>query len=368
MKSKKIVIVCPYPYDTAPSQRLKYEQYFPYFQQQGYEIDIKEFVSPPLWKIIYTKGNFFKKIYWTIFGYVKRLLLLPRLRKYDIVYIHLWVTPLGFPFFEWLYCRFSKKIIYDIDDLIFQQKASENNSFIQKIKGNGKSLFLIKNADYVITTTPYLVEICKKYNTNVVGIPPTLDENSIFPIQKNNTTNKQLVIGWSGSYTTTGYLKIIEQPIQKILQNYQVELLIFGTDKVDDFIVPHQCVAWSAAIENEVFNQFDIALYPLDNTEWSQGKYGGKLIQYLAAGLPVVVSNANAIIPTVITNNENGFIVENTVDDWYEKLKMLIENKDTRLHIGINARKTFENNFSILANKEKYLQVLEKTLEISNKK
>lgn len=328
------------------------------FREYGYEVEVEEFISTSFWNLIYTKHNFLKKFFWTLYGYLNRILLLFRLREYDIVYIHLWVSPFGFPIFERLYRLFSKKIIYDIDDLIFQQKASENNSFVQKLKGHSKSLYLIKVADFVITTTPYLVDFCKKLNNNVVGIPPSLDTNKITPLVKQ--INKQIVIGWSGSVTTALYLKIVIGALEKLSLEYDFEFVVFGSSDLTSFSFPHRHITWHADIENEVLNSFDIALYPLENEVWSQGKYGGKLIQYLAAGLPILVSNANEIIPTVIRDLENGILVNNNNDDWFQKLKLLIEDRELRHRLSINARKTFINQFSLDANKNKYALVLEK--------
>ena len=117
MNSKKILFVCPYPENVAPSQRLKFEQYYQYFRSSGYEVETSSFINQSFWKIIYKKGGFFKKVWYTLSGYFSRLKDLLRLRKYDVVYVHLWVTPFGPPFFEWLFRKMAKNMVYDIDDL-----------------------------------------------------------------------------------------------------------------------------------------------------------------------------------------------------------------------------------------------------------
>ena len=95
-----MLIICPYPEDMAPSQRLKYEQYFDAFRQNGWAIKVKPFISLDFWKVIYKKGFFFQKARHTLLGYLKRLALLFSLHRYDVVYVHLWVTPFGPPVFE----------------------------------------------------------------------------------------------------------------------------------------------------------------------------------------------------------------------------------------------------------------------------
>jgi glycosyltransferase involved in cell wall biosynthesis len=56
--------------------------------------------------------------------------------------------------------------------------------------------------------------------------------------------------------------------------------------------------------------------------------------------------------------------VNNTNDDWFQKLKLLIEDSELRHKLSINARKTFISQFSLDANKNKYTFVLEKVLAI----
>ena len=109
--TKRILIICPNPENYAPGQRLKYEQYFESWRSDGWEIDIAPFFSEAFQQIVYTEGNFLKKIYYTLTAYCRRIALLPKVANYDIVYIFLWVTPFGAPVFEWMYTKAAKKLI-----------------------------------------------------------------------------------------------------------------------------------------------------------------------------------------------------------------------------------------------------------------
>ena len=44
-------------------------------------------------------------------------------------------------------------------------------------------------------------------------------------------TNKQLVIGWSGSYSTGPYLQLIEEVIQYIVPKFNLKLIVIGAQK-----------------------------------------------------------------------------------------------------------------------------------------
>ena len=45
-KIKKILVICPYPENTAPGQRLKYEQYFD-FLRDNMKFEIEQIVQRP---------------------------------------------------------------------------------------------------------------------------------------------------------------------------------------------------------------------------------------------------------------------------------------------------------------------------------
>jgi L-malate glycosyltransferase len=352
---KKICIICPHPEGVAPGQRLKYEQYFSNWRENGWQVDVHPFQSYRFWKIA-QNGNILEKVFWTLVGYFHRIIFLFQLRNYDVAYIFLWVTPFGPPFFEWLYCKLAKKVIFDIDDLVFLGHASKANSWVSKLKGKNKPIYLMKKANHIITTTPFLINYCKKYSNLVTGIPPTVDESRIYPKEK--VRNKKLVIGWSGSHSTLKYLKIIEPSLQRLAAKYEFEFLVFGVDKYEIDNVCTRSVEWSEKTENTIFNEFDIAVYPLEIELWSEGKYGGKMIQYFAAGLPMIVSNANNLIPSIVSNHENGILVNNSEADWYSAFECLIQDIKLRSKIAVKARKTFEFQFSIDANKNKYLEIL----------
>src|SRR5438128_2448625 len=71
---KRMLVLCPHPVGYAPGQRLKYEQYFDIFKENGYELTVSPFMTESFQKIVYKNGNFLRKAWWTIFGYTKRLL------------------------------------------------------------------------------------------------------------------------------------------------------------------------------------------------------------------------------------------------------------------------------------------------------
>ena len=156
MNKKRILVLAPHPENYAPGQRLKYEQYFDEWQDEGYDVTVSSFMSKKMRSVVYKKGYLFYKIYGTFYGYWLRCKTLLVLKKYDAVYIFMWVTPFGSSFFERIFRRLSNRLVYDIEDKALIPQSKSLNPIMKLLKGVEKVEFLIKTADHVITSSPFL--------------------------------------------------------------------------------------------------------------------------------------------------------------------------------------------------------------------
>ena len=355
-QNKKILFLSPYPFGKAASQRLKYEQYFAHLEANGFELETSSFIDLYFWEVVYKPGFLFRKITGTIRGYIRRFFDLFRLHQYDIIYIHLWATPLGPPFFEWMIRKLSKKIVYDIDDMIYKSEGSAMNNLVHLLKGKDKPVALMKYADHVITCTPDLNDFARQYCTHCTDISSTLDTERMFPVNT-YTNDKPLVIGWTGTHSTVPYLYLLTNVFQQLAKERIFKLRVIGNFKFHMDGVDYEYFDWNKEDEAKQLQGMDIGVYPLPTDAWVMGKSGLKALTYMTFALPVVATNVGTAINRVITDNENGLLVK-TDDEWLEKLKYLIDNPAERARIGKNARQTVLDKFSVEANKPVYLQIL----------
>ena len=124
---RRVLFLTPYPLHCAPSQRLKFEQYYQHFEESGIQVVVSPFVSRRFWSVLYQRGQLFTKIWFGLHGYARRLRDLVGASRYDAVYVHLWSLPFGPPWFEELLHWRGVPIVYDIDDLIYLPRASAAN-------------------------------------------------------------------------------------------------------------------------------------------------------------------------------------------------------------------------------------------------
>jgi glycosyltransferase involved in cell wall biosynthesis len=358
-RNKRILFLNPYPFNKAPSQRLKFEQYYPAFESNGYKLRHSAFISEDFWKIVYQPGYIQSKILHTLWAYIKRFFVLFTLPFYDIVYVHLWVSPFGPPLFERITRLLSKKLVYDIDDMIYLQGTHQQKSLLQWMKGRTKPIYLMKHADEVIVCTPALLQFAQQFQQNCTDISSTIDTDIYQPKEK--TEKSTLTLGWSGSKSTSVYALLLEPVLLQLKKKYQFEILIIGNKDFTFNLLEAEAVAWSAEEEVKQLQRIDIGLYPLPDEPWVYGKSGLKALQYMALEIPTVATAIGTNF-RVIDHGNDGFLAAND-EEWYSTLDLLISSLELRKKIGKEARKKVIELYSIHANVHTYLKVLERALK-----
>lgn len=358
---KKILILCPSPYGTAATQRLKYEQYFPKFKENGYELIISSFQSQRFFDIIYKEGRFLEKVFWTFWGYLKRIWDLFRAPFYDGVYISLWVTPIGFPIFETLILILNSRVVYDLDDMIFvdvSHKSKSGKRFVDKLKGRKKPIVLMKKSNYVIVCTPKLEEIARTYNSNVVDISSTFDTNRFIPVE-GYSKKEVTTIGWTGTQSTLQLLDIIEDALLEINKKRKIKFLVISNKEYQLDGIDVEWRKWSAETEIRDLHDMEIGLYPIRTDEFSKGKSGLKALTYMSIGIPAIATAWGANF-RVLEHGVSGFLVKSK-EDWINTIIQLIDDIELRKKIGQNGRKRVLDRFSLEANAPKYLKIFKET-------
>ena len=356
----RVLFILPYPTDTVPGQRLKFEQYFSFLREKRNEIKIYTFISPQFYKILYKKGHFLKKAYFAFKGYVSRFKQILEARKFDVVYLFLWSAPFGPPLFEFLLKKLRKPIIYDIDDLVYLPHYSDANRLFRFFKSKNRIPLSIKMADHVIVCTDHLKQYALQFNPNVTDISSTINTETYF-VNNRYSNNKGITIGWTGSHSTAPYLHLLDNVLRTIQEKYSVRIKVIG-DK--NFCIPGvdiQTQDWVLETEVSDLQEIDIGLYPLPDEEWVLGKSGLKPKQYMALGIPAVCTRIGAVLD-FIKDDSNGFLAE-TEEEWTEKISRLIENPDLRKRIGLAGRKTIEERYSVHKNAPTYLNIINKVYE-----
>lgn len=344
----KILFITPYPFDEAPSQRFRFEQYYGHLRNQGHTFDIVPFLDQATWEILYKPGHRFKKVLGTLKGFVRRKLLMFRLGKYDRVFIHREATPIGPPVFEWIITKvWRKKVIYDFDDAIWLPNTSANNTIVAGIKWHGKVASICRWAWKVSCGNDYLCDYARQYNQQVYLNPTTIDTEHYHNRIKNQDT-PQVALGWTGTHSTIPYLYPLVPVLEKLEQEHPFTMVVISNREPEFQLTSLQYIHWQKETEIDDLLRFNAGIMPLTDDQWAKGKCGFKALQYMALGMPAIASPVG-VNTKIIDHGINGYLCE-TPEQWEQAINELLSSKAKRLEMGKAARKKIEDYYSVQAN------------------
>ncbi|MGN6400929.1 MAG: hypothetical protein ACTHMD_10775, partial [Flavisolibacter sp.] len=219
-KIKKLHFLLIYPLYKAPSQRFRFEQYFPYLNQAGFDCSTNCFYDEKTFSLLYAPKNKISLAIRMLFCYLRRWVHMFRLGGYDYILIQRGAAPFGPPVFEWVIrYLYRKPIIYDFDDAIWLQPEKKPSRIRQWIKSYAKVGKICSWAQVVVTGNQYLAAYAVKFANNVKVIPTVVDTEKRFtPV--NLPPNKKTIIGWTGSHTTLPYLQHLEPVLAGLQKKY----------------------------------------------------------------------------------------------------------------------------------------------------
>jgi glycosyltransferase involved in cell wall biosynthesis len=354
----RVLFFLPYSIEAAGC-RYRVHQFLPYFEQHGISCELRELVDSELFRVLYKPGHALRKAAGFAKGAIARIRDLRGIADYDVIFVYRECFPFGPALLESLIRRSGKPIVYDFDDAIYLPSGDAFKDFVRRPE---KTNVISQLANEVIVCNENLRQLCLAYNPNVTVVPTAVDTEHLFvprtyrePLPPAN--GRPVRLGWIGSHSTAWYLRRLEGVLQRVAQRYPIEVLVVGAGQ--ELSIPGVRVInepWGMHSEVEHFRSLDIGLYPLEDGLWERGKPSFKTIQYMAVGVPAVVSRVGSALG-VVRDNENGFLAT-TDDEWVEKLSRLIEEPELRQRIARAGRLTAERDFSITSNAPKLLQVL----------
>lgn len=288
-------------------------------------------------------------------GYFRRTIDLFRVFRYDYIYIHRWAATAGPPVFEWIIAKLiRKKIIYDFDDAIWVHESAYNKKYLA-VKFLGKVAKICRWAHVVTVGNAYLKEFADQYSRNVLIIPTVVNTETIHgKLQEQDCPHP--AVGWTGSFSTLLYLEMILPVLQRLQEKIDFTFFVIADKDPQLALKNYQFINWNTVTETEDLLRFHIGLMPLTDDAITRGKCGFKAIQYMALGIPAVVSPVG-VNSLIVDDGINGFICT-TEQEWEEKISRLLHDSSLRASFGKQARKKIEDNYSVKSSSDLFLGLL----------
>src|SRR5688572_22346798 len=114
-----VLVLAPAPYDTAPGQRFRIEQWMGHLQAEGMHFSFVPFADPALQRVLYEPGRIVVKGALMLRAFCRRLVAALGARRYDVVYLPREAAMIGPAIVERIIALLGTPIVYDFDDPIW---------------------------------------------------------------------------------------------------------------------------------------------------------------------------------------------------------------------------------------------------------
>jgi glycosyltransferase involved in cell wall biosynthesis len=282
---------------------------------------------------LYPPNSKWKRPGWGVWNLIDRLPDVIRSHQYDAVFFQRELLSTLFtlePFTK-------RPRILDIDDAIWVYRGGH---FARRLAGI---------CEHIICGNQFLAAQFAKWNHRVSVLPTAIDTDRFVP--QHSARNGRRTIGWLGLSSGFSYLYRIEPALREVLRRYSdVSLRIVSDERPHLPALPAsqlQYVPYRRETEVSEFQRMTVGIMPLDDSVISRGKCSFKMLQYMACGVPAVVSPVGMNGEVLRAGNIGLSAVRK--NEWIEGLSFLLENPDVRERMGQCGREVVLRQYSVTA-------------------
>src|SRR5918912_1313785 len=326
----RVLALASYPVEGA-STRYRLEQFVGPLSERGITLTVRPFLDSRLFASLYRSSEMPRTALGLARSALRRLGDVFEAREADVLFVQREAMMFGPPLIEWLATRAGRcPMVLDLDDATYVSYTSPTYGRLgSALKWFRKTNDLIRWAQVVTCGNRSIAEYVSSLGGRARIIPTVVDTDRFRPPPRaERRDGDPLVLGWIGTHSTYPYLESIFPALQRLAQSVRFRLKVVGAGRSEIKLpgVEVLNLSWSLEREIEDFQSFDMGLYPINAglyaDQWAAGKSGFKAIQYMAVGIPYVVTPVGACAEI----GEPGVthLFASTQDEWYEALESLL--------------------------------------------
>lgn len=252
----------------------------------------------------------------------------------DVVIVQHYINDLQLAGLDSLYALSNRPfLVYTLDDLL--TNLAESNPFRKNIPADNRSRlkYALARCDRMVVSTPFLAESYRHLISDIRIVPNRLQQELWLPLHSRKRTGKKPRIGWAGGTTHHGDLILLKETIEQTRD--EADWIFFGMcpDEILPLVVEYHPIGALAEYPARLAAlNLDIAVAPLAQIPFNQGKSNLRLLEYGILGIPVVCTDIDPY------QNSPACCVANTVEAWTKALRDRIHDADAREREGAALR------------------------------
>lgn len=266
---------------------------------------------------------------------LNRLAALWRVRGSDVVFIQRELLEIFPNRLERLVAALNPRLVFDFDDALHREFRRKPRGLLARLVDPDKTEANIRLARVVIAGNEYLADYARAFNPEVFVVPTPVDLDRL-PRPREHRPGP-VTVGWIGGGGNLVYLDLLAEVFRDLQREHALTFRVVCDREYRAPGVRVDNKTWRLEEEAEALLGFDIGIMPLPDNEYTRGKCGFKILQYMAAGLPVVCS-PTGVNQDIVVDGVTGFVARDPAA-WREKLAALIRDVDLRRRMGAAGRK-----------------------------
>lgn len=300
--------------------------------------------SVALWERLYNSGGRAGKLVYLLSVLARRAFQLRHVVGADVVFFRGPVFPYGPTVFERLIRLSGARMVFDIDDAVWEHPAYVQSAFL-KFQDFEWIWKMGRMCAHGIVGNAYLEGQLLGRGIESTVVPTCIDPR--IHIQKEyrgGGDGRPVVLGWTGLSNNLGHMDAIGDVLRRLAHERNIVLMV-ASDK--DYRLGGVNVVnrrWKLADEVAYLQEPDIGLMPLVDSPRARGKCAFKALQFMGVGTPCVVSPVG-MNAEIIEDGETGFLAR-TPEEWHDKLLRLIDDAVLRERMGRAARAAVLERFT----------------------
>jgi glycosyltransferase involved in cell wall biosynthesis len=254
--------------------------------------------------------------------------------------------------------RHTRRLVYDIDDALFQRDSYSSRG-PQSNARMARFWATVYAADAVIVGNDYLRQHAAAFTEpGRVHVIPTCVEPRWYHVAPHTRVCAAARLVWIGLPSTLASLDQAAEHLAAAAERLPgLTLRVICDRSVRLPGVSVEPRRWSSASEAAELAEGDIGINWLPDDDWSRGKCGLKVLQYMAAGLPVV-ANPVGMNRQMVVHGRTGFLVS-TPQQWAEAIARLAADPQLRRELGAAGRRLVEEQYSVAGWAPRFAEVIE---------
>jgi glycosyltransferase involved in cell wall biosynthesis len=251
-----------------------------------------------------------------------------------------------------------KKLVFDLDDAVFLRDSYAVRGLASERRQVGFTR-MVHAADAIVAGNTFLADQAAIFGAaDKVHIVPTCVDPQRYSLARHERAASGMQLAWIGSSSTLQGLEQSRSLWERIGAHLPGVVLKLICDRPLALrYLPVNFCPWSEATEAADLAGADIGISWLPDDAWSRGKCGLKVLQYMAAGLPVV-ANAVGVQAQMVEHGETGYLAE-TADEWCAAVERLAGDPELRRRLGQAGRQRLEQEFSVTVGAARWQAILE---------